>query len=203
MREREKILIASLLKSLSFVRDNTYHLHRHIWNDVHEDWPFYTEQDRQSLKRCENLIGFQLEFLNFSLFFSKLPFLRRKPQNLTPPLSSDGGSSTSGQSPTSTHNGSPPPAVKRPPLNSDKYLDGPLIKKQRISHYKKEVVNQDNNTRSTKMHSTCPLYNSDDNPAILHYRRSLVDTRETVNNLNSRARGDVDELPMRSSNYYG
>lgn len=102
------------------MRDNTYHLHRHIWNDVQEDWPFYSEQDRQMLKR-------------------------RKPQNLTPPLSSDGGSSTSGQSPTSTHNGSPPPAVKRPPLKSDSsHFDGPVAKKQRISHYKKEHVNHDN-----------------------------------------------------------
>lgn len=69
---------------------------------------------------------------------------RRKPENLTPPLSSDGGSSTSGQSPTSTHNGSPPPAVKRPPLNSDKYTtsnDYPTSKKQRISHYRKDIVN--------------------------------------------------------------
>lgn len=96
------------------MRDNSYHLHRHIWNDVHEDWPFYTEQDRQSLKR-------------------------RKPQNLTPPLSSDGGSSTSGQSPTSTHNGSPPPAVKRPSLNNEKHLEGPVPKKTRLSHFKKDV----------------------------------------------------------------
>lgn len=101
------------------MRDNTYHLHRHIWNDVQEDWPFYEEQDRQTLKR-------------------------RKPQNLTPPLSSDGGSSTSGQSPTSTHNGSPPPAVKRPPSKSDTcHLDGPASKKQRISHYRKDIVNHD------------------------------------------------------------
>ena len=79
-------------------------------------------------------------------------FCRRKPQNLTPPLSSDGGSSsTSGQSPNSQHNGSPPPAVKRPSsqapsslnnninssnLINDKYLE-PAAKKQRISHYKK------------------------------------------------------------------
>lgn len=76
---------------------------------------------------------------------------RRKPQNLTPPLSSDGGSSTSGQSPNSQHNGSPPPAVKRPSsqapsslnnninssnLINDKYLE-PAAKKPRISHYKK------------------------------------------------------------------
>lgn len=51
VRDRERACIGTLLKSLSFIHDNTYHLHRHLWNDVHEDWPFYTEQDRQSLKR--------------------------------------------------------------------------------------------------------------------------------------------------------
>jgi RNA polymerase II elongation factor ELL len=76
---------------------------------------------------------------------------RRKPQNLTPPLSSDGGSSsTSGQSPNSQHNGSPPPLVKRPSqmassslknnmnsdLINDKYSE-PVVKKTRISHYRK------------------------------------------------------------------
>ena len=60
-------------------------------------------------------------------------------KNLTPPLSSDGGSSTSGQSPTSTHNGSPPPAVKRPGLDRDRYYEEPAAKKQRISHFKKDV----------------------------------------------------------------
>ncbi|XP_055316484.1 RNA polymerase II elongation factor Ell isoform X2 [Sitodiplosis mosellana] len=135
VRNSERACIGTLLKSLSFMRDNTYHLHRHLWNDVHEDWPFYTEQDRQSLKR-------------------------RKPENLTPPLSSDGGSSTSGQSPTSTHNGSPPPAVKRPPLNSDKYtssMDGPASKKQRISHYRKEIVNhQDTNIGARSKYHDLP-----------------------------------------------
>lgn len=126
IKERDRSVILNVLKSISYYRDNAYVLHRHIWNDVHEDWPFYTEQDRVTLKR-------------------------RKPQNLTPPLSSDGGSSsTSGQSPNSQHNGSPPPLVKRPSCQSsssmnnnmnsnimnDKYME-PVAKKQRISHYKK------------------------------------------------------------------
>lgn len=60
--------MTTILKQVAYMRDNTYHLHRHIWNDVQEDWPFYTEQERTMLRR-------------------------RKPQNLTPPGSSDGGSS--------------------------------------------------------------------------------------------------------------
>lgn len=61
--------MTTILKQVAYMRDNTYHLQRHIWNDVQEDWPFYTEQERTNLRR-------------------------RKPQNLTPPGSSDGSSGT-------------------------------------------------------------------------------------------------------------
>ncbi|EGI63088.1 RNA polymerase II elongation factor ELL [Acromyrmex echinatior] len=91
LRERERPVMQTLLKQVAYMRDNTYHLYRHIWNDVQEDWPFYTEQERTMLRR-------------------------RKPQNLTPPGSSDGGSSGSGQSPNSIHAGSPP-AITAPPPN--------------------------------------------------------------------------------------
>ncbi|KAJ3640502.1 hypothetical protein Zmor_003795 [Zophobas morio] len=64
---------------------------------------------------------------------------RRKSQNLTSPDSSDGGSSGSGQSPTSTHPGSPPPTTtssfKRPGYYDNP--DGFPTKRQRISHYRK------------------------------------------------------------------
>lgn len=51
IRDRDKTQLMSTLSSIASVRDNTYHLMRHVWNDVQEDWPFYTEQDRQMLKR--------------------------------------------------------------------------------------------------------------------------------------------------------
>ncbi len=51
IRDRDKNLISNVIKSISHVRDNAYVLNRHIWNDVHEDWPFYTEQEKQILKR--------------------------------------------------------------------------------------------------------------------------------------------------------
>ncbi|RZB38867.1 RNA polymerase II elongation factor ELL, partial [Asbolus verrucosus] len=111
---REKNGMTSILKQISFMKDNCYHLNRAMWNEVNEDWPFYTESERQMLKR-------------------------RKPQNLTPPGSSDGGSSGSGQSPTSTHPGSPPPistsSSKRPGYYDNQ--DGLPTKRQRISHYRK------------------------------------------------------------------
>ncbi|XP_071564977.1 RNA polymerase II elongation factor ELL [Temnothorax nylanderi] len=119
LRDRERSVMPMILKQVAYMRDNTYHLNRHIWNDVQEDWPFYTEQERTMLRR-------------------------RKPQNLTPPGSSDGGSSGSGQSPNSIHAGSPP-AITAPPPNlvSNKRpgyyqgSDGLTTKKPRISHYKR------------------------------------------------------------------
>lgn len=71
-----------------------------------------------------------------------LCYCRRKPQNLTPPLSSDGGSSTSGQSPKSTHSsmgGSPSQQGKRSMVGNagDEKLDGPNAKKPRVSHFVK------------------------------------------------------------------
>lgn len=118
LRGKDKNQLMNILSSIATVRDNTYHLIRHIWNDVQEDWPFYTEQDRQMLKR-------------------------RKPQNLTPPGSSDGGSSVgSGQSPSSVHPGSPPSAIEAPPLSVKRpgYFngaDGLPTKRQRIAHTRK------------------------------------------------------------------
>ncbi len=125
------------------MKDNTYHLHRHIWNDVSEDWPFYSEEERQA-------------------------FRRRKPQNLTPP-GSDGstGSVASGHSSSSSHPASPQPSLKRPSAGSTSYLDtsplsehqlassasglgsnSPASKRKRVSNY----VRQPNNL-SPMMHS--------------------------------------------------
>lgn len=59
---------------------------------------------------------------------------------MTPPGSSDTGSSGSGQSPTSTHPGSPPPPVQSAPLKRPGYTegaDGLPTKRARISHYRK------------------------------------------------------------------
>lgn len=122
IKDRERTAMTTILKQVAFMRDNTYHLHRYVWNDVLEDWPYYTEQEKTMLKR-------------------------RKPQNLTPPGSSD-GSSGSGQSPNSTHPGSPPAITAPPPsLLGNKrpgYYqgnDGLPTKRPRISHYKKPELN--------------------------------------------------------------
>lgn len=71
---------------------------------------------------------------------------RRKPQNLTPPGSSDSGSSGSGQSPTSTHPGSPPSAISSSSsMKRPGYIDGAdglPTKRKRISHYRNKPTDQ-------------------------------------------------------------
>ncbi|EFN89784.1 RNA polymerase II elongation factor ELL2 [Harpegnathos saltator] len=127
IREREKPIVMTLLRQVANMRDNSYHLLRHVWNDVQEDWPFYTEQERAMLRR-------------------------RKPQNLTPPGSSD-GSTGSGQSPNSIQPGSPP-AITAPPLSllgnkRPGYYqgnDGLPTKKPRISHYRKSEASSTNSS---------------------------------------------------------
>lgn len=114
--------MTTVLKQVAHMKDNTFHLNRNMWNEVNEDWPFYTETEKQLLKR-------------------------RKPQNLTPPGGSDGGSSGSGQSPTSTHPGSPPMISstngvlgKRPGYNEG--TDGFSYKRPRIAHGGKTALPQ-------------------------------------------------------------
>lgn len=92
-------------------------------------------------------------------------FSRRKPQNLTPPGGSDGGSSGSGQSPTSTHPGSPPPPItssKRPGYVDG--ADGLPTKRQRISHYRKP---------SEQIYRS-PVENNSQ-------RRPMTDSRDAIN----------------------
>jgi len=123
LREKEKKELFPVVKQVSIMKDNTYQLQRHIWNDVSEDWPFYTDEDKQAYRR-------------------------RKPQNLTPP-GSDGstGSAASGHSSSSSHPASPQPSLKR----SSAYLSSgdasplsdhlappsssPAAKKKRVSNF--------------------------------------------------------------------
>jgi hypothetical protein len=72
----------NILREVSELKNNCYELKRSVWNDIMEDWPFYSEAERAALRR-------------------------RKPQNLTPPVS-DTGSTSSGHSPSSTNPASPP-----------------------------------------------------------------------------------------------
>jgi RNA polymerase II elongation factor ELL len=116
IKEKDRKNITITLREVSECKNNVHELKRTMWNDIHEDWPFYTESDRMAIKR-------------------------RKPQNLTPP-GSDTGSTSSGHSPSSTNPASPPQItnpLKRhgfydPPAGSD---TAPSPKKKRVSSYKR------------------------------------------------------------------
>ena len=80
---REKNGITSILKQISFMKDNCYHLNRAMWNEVNEEWPFYTESERQMLKRYE-LVVLPAELLHAPIcvvYESELSFYQIKNQN--------------------------------------------------------------------------------------------------------------------------
>ena len=111
MKEKDKKNISGLLREVSDCRNNVYELRRSMWNDVSEDWPFYTEQDRAQLRR-------------------------NKPQNLTPP-GSDTGSTSSGHSPSSTNPPSPPPITNTLKRHTPFLTEASEAKKRRWSNYKR------------------------------------------------------------------
>jgi RNA polymerase II elongation factor ELL len=114
LKDKDRTQIMSVLSHIAASKDNVYYLLRHVWNDIQDDWPFYSSQDLIVLKR-------------------------RKPQNLTPPgLSDTGSSGSSEQSPSSTVPSSPPNNVhgnKRPGYYNS--ADGFQTKKLRVSHFKR------------------------------------------------------------------
>ncbi|XP_014211973.1 RNA polymerase II elongation factor Ell [Copidosoma floridanum] len=190
VREKEKNIMANLLKQIAFMRDNTYHLNRCMWNDVQEDWPFYTEQEKAILKR-------------------------RRPENLTPPGSSDGGSSGSGQSPNSIHPGSPPTVTalpfdvfgtKRPGYYQGN--DGLPTKRQRISHYRKNDpdVSYSACDDSTKLNITANIntvldekQHRKDDQFRYHEEKSLC-IIEKLNDFISSDTDDLDSTTVTMSN---
>lgn len=62
LKEKDKKLIMNVLSAIGLMKDQAYHLARHIWNDVHDDWPFYTDQERQILKRYDVAIKVKVIF---------------------------------------------------------------------------------------------------------------------------------------------
>jgi hypothetical protein len=62
----------NVLSAIGLMKDQAYHLARHIWNDVHDDWPFYTDQEKQILKRYRSAIKVKVFFFFVLSFFSAL-----------------------------------------------------------------------------------------------------------------------------------
>lgn len=127
IKEKERSLVNKILPQISMLKDNCYHLRRINWNDVNEDWPFYTEEEKRMLKR-------------------------RKPQNLTPPLSSDSANSLSPRASPSASKRTSTAPLPIPSISNSSggagasaaasvtvvptvEVEPPAAKKQRISHY--------------------------------------------------------------------
>lgn len=107
IKEKDKKSFSTVLKEVAVfsIRDNAYSLAKHLYSDVKQDWPFYTETDRQLLKR-----------------------------RLTKDLNGTPSRSPS-VSPTSTGQASPPNPQKRTSTSSISYDIQPQpTKKQRIAH---------------------------------------------------------------------
>lgn len=51
IKEKERAAMHKILQQIATIKDNCYLLRRHMWNDVNEDWPFYTEEEKRMLKR--------------------------------------------------------------------------------------------------------------------------------------------------------
>lgn len=51
IKEKERAVMHKILQQIATIKDNCYLLRRHMWNDVNEDWPFYTEEEKRMLKR--------------------------------------------------------------------------------------------------------------------------------------------------------
>ncbi|OQR74641.1 RNA polymerase II elongation factor ELL2-like [Tropilaelaps mercedesae] len=52
VKESEKKGMTALLSQITTLRDNTFHLLRNAWHEVHEDdWPFYTPEERIIIKK--------------------------------------------------------------------------------------------------------------------------------------------------------
>ncbi|XP_033209034.1 RNA polymerase II elongation factor Ell-like [Belonocnema kinseyi] len=87
-REKDRSKISEHLTEIAFKRDHFYLLKKSVWNNVQDNWIYYTEEEKSLLKK-------------------------RKPQNLTLPGFSDGSSGSRPPS-NSIHPGSPP-SITAPP----------------------------------------------------------------------------------------
>lgn len=153
IREKDRSYLTTILHEVSLLKDNCFNLKPVFWNEVDDNWPFYTEQEIQQLKR-------------------------RKPQNLTPESSDGGSSSISGQSPSSSQGCSPSSSMKRPlssvgAINAggvgildNSYDEIGLIqanKKARISHFKRDTsMQQPHPTNTNNCNSLNNIHSQED-----------------------------------------
>ena len=51
VKECDKRHISNVLQSVAVVKENAYHLMKHLWSEVNEEWSFYSEEEKATLQR--------------------------------------------------------------------------------------------------------------------------------------------------------
>ena len=51
IRDKDKDSLGSILNQVAISKENSFMLAKHAYADVRMDWPFYTEDDREKLKK--------------------------------------------------------------------------------------------------------------------------------------------------------
>lgn len=103
IKEQDRKGLSAVLSQVAVLKDNSYCLARHAWNQVCDDWPYYTPEEQELVKRM-------------------------RPQNLTPP-SENGHHSPPAHNPTPRTS---PSVQKREPC-PEPPSSVPGSKRQRIS----------------------------------------------------------------------
>ncbi|XP_058805746.1 RNA polymerase II elongation factor Ell [Phymastichus coffea] len=174
LKEQDKKLVSSVLKQVARMRSNAYHLNSGAWNEIQDDWPFYSDEERAIMKR-------------------------RKPQNLTPPGSSDGSSSGSGLSPNSLRSNSPhyaSPSVTAKRTSSDQATDGIPQKRQRISEYRKPDAKPD--AKIDVKPDVNPVANPVANSVTNNQENSQYNLPDPTNSVPNKSRGSQQENQTHS-----
>ncbi|XP_070542851.1 RNA polymerase II elongation factor ELL-like isoform X2 [Ptychodera flava] len=133
VNQKDKNQLGSILQQVATMKDNAFTLNKHFYNEVKEDWPMYSEEDKQLIRR--KLAQF------------------RSGNELSPPQNSTHSSSPS--PPTGSNPASPQKRAAEPDIIDPKY------KKPRIAHSAKVPTNNNTISNSGVVNNTLLSIKSD------------------------------------------
>ncbi|XP_067124998.1 RNA polymerase II elongation factor ELL [Centruroides vittatus] len=172
VKEKDKKSLGVILSQVATLKDNTYSLARHIWNEVQDDWPFYTPEELEMMKR-------------------------KKPQNLTPP-NENGNHSPS----TTQPGNSPALQKRPPPPPTTIYDHQPSKKQRISHYNKLESHNMNSHISgsTTKPDSSASTIMKPD--SLSHSRKDLSSNGYVRNNWNNSLKSDLisQKSPLSENN---
>lgn len=139
IKEQDRKGLSAVLSQVAVLKDNSYCLARHAWNQVCDDWPYYTPEEQELVKRM-------------------------RPQNLTPP-SENGHHSPPAHNPTPRTS---PGVQKREPC-PEPPSSVPGSKRQRISLCSNGIVRPPHSrvlAESTSGNQPCRTLPLNQEPAV-------------------------------------